>query len=203
MGAEAPCRLAFAGQKVTGKALLESEELLFRPKERGDPRVVVPLRAITSISAAGGVLKVVWDGQTAGFEVGEVASKWLDKIKNPKSRADKLGIKPGFRIALVGGDDAELEAEIVARGAEVTSRGPSDIIFCFAETRAALAKLVPLQKNLKKDGAIWVIRPKGAKAITEKDVLDSARAAGLVDVKVAAFSPTHTAEKLVIPINRR
>jgi hypothetical protein len=47
------------------------------------------------------------------------------------------------------------------------------------------------------------VRPKGVPEISEKDVMDRGRAAGLVDVKVCAFSATHTAEKLVIPKARR
>jgi hypothetical protein len=58
-------------------------------------------------------------------------------------------------------------------------------------------------KFMKRDGAIWVIRPKGSPAISEGDVRKAGRNAGLVDTKVARFSETHTAEKLVIPVNRR
>jgi len=39
--------------------------------------------------------------------------------------------------------------------------------------------------------------------ITERDVMEAAKAAGLVDVKVARFSETLTAEKLVIPVAQR
>lgn len=39
--------------------------------------------------------------------------------------------------------------------------------------------------------------------MTERDVMEAAKAAGLVDVKVARFSETHTAEKLVVPIAQR
>ncbi|PYR70118.1 MAG: hypothetical protein DMF88_03745 [Acidobacteria bacterium] len=51
--------------------------------------------------------------------------------------------------------------------------------------------------------AIWVIRPKGSQQISESDVMKAGKAAGLVDVKVARFSETHTAEKFVIPVSRR
>jgi hypothetical protein len=35
------------------------------------------------------------------------------------------------------------------------------------------------------------------------DVLDVGKEAGLVDTKVVSFSQTHTAHKLVIPLDRR
>jgi hypothetical protein len=102
-------------------------------------------------------------------------------------------------------DDEAFEQELQARGVRVSTRlaGAADIIFYGAESRPALNKLQALQKNLKRDGAIWVIRPKGVDAITETDVMKAGKAAGLVDVKVARFSDTHTAEKFVIPVKDR
>ena len=52
-------------------------------------------------------------------------------------------------------------------------------------------------------GALWVVYPKGRQDIKEGDVMAAAKAAGLVDVKVCAFSATHTATKMVIPVARR
>ena len=51
--------------------------------------------------------------------------------------------------------------------------------------------------------ALWVVYPKGKKEITENEVLAAGRKAGLKDVKVVGFSPTHTALKFVIPLDRR
>jgi hypothetical protein len=201
MGAEAPCSVTVDGKRAAGKALLETEELVFRSPSL---RLVVKFATIETLRADDGVLHVGWDGRKAAFELGPTAAKWLEKIKNPRSRAEKLGIKAGQRVALVGGSDETLAAEVEARGASLGAlRAETDLIFYFVEARAALARLGALAKKLKKDGAIWVIRPKGVLAITEKDVLSAGRESGLVDVKVAAFSPTHTAEKLVIPVNRR
>jgi hypothetical protein len=48
------------------------------------------------------------------------------------------------------------------------------------------------------------VRAKGAgAAVSESAVMAAGKAAGLVDTKVVAFSATHTAERLVIPISRR
>jgi hypothetical protein len=51
--------------------------------------------------------------------------------------------------------------------------------------------------------ALWIVYPKGQKHITENDVLAAGRKAGLKDVKVVGFSPTHTALKFVIPLRSR
>jgi hypothetical protein len=48
-----------------------------------------------------------------------------------------------------------------------------------------------------------VVYPKGQKHITEAGVFAAGKQAGLVDVKVASFSATHTALKFVIPVDRR
>jgi hypothetical protein len=50
---------------------------------------------------------------------------------------------------------------------------------------------------------IWTVTPKGKSGIKDTDVMAAGKAAGLVDVKVAAFSPTHTAAKFVIPKAQR
>ena len=60
-----------------------------------------------------------------------------------------------------------------------------------------------MKRALKQNGALWIIRPKGSHAITESEVMEAGKRAGLVDVKVVSFSLTHTAEKFVIPRNAR
>jgi hypothetical protein len=64
---------------------------------------------------------------------------------------------------------------------------------------ADLDRLPALARALAPAGGLWVIRPKGRAAVTEAEVRAAARGAGLVDVKVASFSPTHTADRFVIP----
>ena len=202
MGQEAKCTLTFRRAKVEGKALLETDALMFRG---GDVRLSVPYRDITSVTAADDALRVEFGGEVAVFAIGAVATRWADKIRNPPTRLDKLGIRPGTAVILLEVKDDGFAAEIAARGARVSTRlgGEADVIFLAADRRGRLEKLVPIQRHLKRDGAIWVIRPKGIDAITERDVMQAGKAAGLVDVKVARFSDTHTAEKFVIPVRRR
>jgi hypothetical protein len=202
VGAEAKCRLTVGRKTADGKALLETDELIFRG---GDVRLSIPYKSISAVDAKDGALRVTSREGVAVFELGDSASTWADRIRNPPSRIDKLGVKSGQRVLLVGVRDAALRGELVDRGAEVSPRlsGEADVIFFAAGERAELRRLGPLQKNLKRDGAIWVIRPKGSDAISEGDVMKAGRAAGLVDVKVVRFSNTHTAEKFVIPVARR
>ena len=207
MGAEAPCTLHFDGQVAEGKALFETSEILFRPRVRGGLRLAVPLRAIRTASAEAGVLRLGWGTESAEFHLGAAAAKWLEKLQNPRGRLDKLGVKAGQRVALVGKLEDSFAAELAARGARVgaaTAREPADIVFLAAERPEALSELAGLARQIRKDGAIWVIRPKGAgSAVGESDIFDAAKAAGLVDVKVVAFSETHSGAKLVVPVSKR
>jgi hypothetical protein len=198
VGVEAKCTLTLGRQKAEGKALLETDELIFRG---GDLRLSIPYSTISSVDASNGVLRVTSATGIVAFELGEAAVKWADRIRNPPSRIDKLGIKIGQHVLFVGLRDATLREEMKTSGAIVLSRAtePADAIFLAANERADLERLVTLQKFMAADGAIWVIRPKGSPAISEGDVLKAGRDAGLVDVKVVRFSETHTAHKFVRP----
>jgi hypothetical protein len=72
-----------------------------------------------------------------------------------------------------------------------------------AETQEALLGLEPLVSTIKRNGAIWVVYPKGKKHVTEGDVMAAGKEAGLVDVKIVSFSDTHSALKFVIPVAKR
>jgi hypothetical protein len=207
MGLEAMCTARSAGRTVKGKAHLDRDKLDFRGRGRGgDLKLAIPFSSMTRVEAKEGELRVVWSGGDLALAIGEAAATWADKIKNPKGRLAKLGIKPGASVALVGVDDGDFRAELDAAGA-AWSTFPGrdrDAIFYGVSKPADLDRLVALKSNLKKEGAIWTVRVKGKDAtVSERDVMAAAKDAGLVDVKVVAFSPTHTAEKLVIPVAKR
>ena len=202
MGAEAKCTATISGKKAVGKALLETDELIFRGE---GVRLKIPYKSVSSIDVKDGVLHVAWLSGVASFELGASAVKWADRIRNPPTRIDKLDVKPGQLVLFVGNRDATLREEIETRGATVVARpiAPVDAVFVAANERSDLRRLATVQNFLKRDGAIWVIRPKGRPNISENDVMSAGKNAGLVDVKVVRFSETHTAEKFVIPVSKR
>ena len=120
---------------------------------------------------------------------------------------DKLGIRPGMRVALIDIDDPEIRQLIADRTTdltEVTPKPETDVVLLGAETPAELASLARLTTLIRPNGAIWIVSRKGkAATLRYADLLDAAKAAGLVDNKVAAFSATHTALRLVIPVALR
>jgi hypothetical protein len=203
MGAESQCTVQFSGQRSEGKALLETDHLIFR----GTFRLQIPRKAITKADAADGSLRVTFPDGIAVFELGPAAEKWAEKIRHPPSLLDKLGVKRGMRVAVIGVDDAAFLAELATRTDDVARKTPktdTEIIVFGANSVSDLARLATLRARLTPAGAIWVVHTKGkAATLRDVDVFAAAKNAGLVDVKVAAFSATHTAEKLVVPVNRR
>lgn len=124
-------------------------------------------------------------------------------------RIDKLGVKPGMRVAVIGlpdGDD--LFDELRARTDDVTlATAPSlaipkpatDLVFLAADSHAELGHLRTLRERLVPNGAIWVVSLKGKLArLSYQDVLAATLDAGLIDNKVVGFDATRTSLRLVI-----
>jgi len=192
----------FGNQESEGKALLETSEILFR----GDFRLKIPFATIKSVKAANGELRVETPEGLAVFQLSEAAEKWRDKILHPKSRMEKLGVKLGAKVSLFGDFEAEFLREVsdLTKSlikSKVTS--DSECIFFAADSKEGLAALSKISKSMQGATALWIVYPKGQKHITENDVLSAGRKAGMKDVKVVGFSPTHTALKFVIPLSQR
>jgi hypothetical protein len=202
MGKETICAVQFGKQRSKGKALLETSEILFR----GDFRLKIPFGTVKSARAANGELRVQTAEGLAIFELGAEAEKWLDKILHPKSRIEKLGIKPDARVALVGQFEADFVQELSALTKAVTKEKVApdrEWVFYAANSLKELAAVSKLAKTMKGAAALWIVYPKGQKSVTENDVLTAGRKASLKDVKVVGFSATHTALKFVIPKTAR
>ena len=201
MGVEATCTVHFQGSASSGRALLETEDLIFR----GEIRLAIPFRDIRRIVASDGTLEVTFSGGMALFELGAKAAVWAEKIRHPKSVLDKLGVKAGARVIVLDLPDRKFRAALIARGARVMSRLSTGaaLVFLGIADRRHLARLRTVARRLRSDGAVWVVAPRGSADARETDVLAAGKAAGLVDVKVVRFSPTHTAHKFVIPVNHR
>ena len=119
---------------------------------------------------------------------------------------DRLGVKPGQKIAVLGVESAEFLTELAARVPEYAAgkgMAGADLIFFSAEAVANLGQLSSLGRSIQKNGAVWVVYPKGQKHIRGIDVINAGRSAGLTDNKVCSFSATHTALRFCIPVAKR
>ncbi len=205
MGNEANCVARFGKQKARGKALLETSELIFR-SEDGAMRLKFTFAEIKSAVAADGELRLEVPEGAAIFELGANAAKWCEKILQPKTRLEKLGIKPHAAVSLVGNFAADFLAELRSQTKTVSNgkvAAGAVWIFFAADSAKDLSQVGKLAKSLKGAAALWIVYPKGQKQITENGVLAAGRKSGLKDVKVVSFSPTHTALKFVIPVAKR
>ncbi|MBI1406791.1 MAG: DUF3052 family protein [Caulobacter sp.] len=180
------------GGEDVGRLQWEPPRLIFRSASRR----VFEGPDLTGIGAEAGVLRLA---NGAGFRLGEpFAERWAQAIANPPGRLDKLGVKPGQRLALLDLDDAEFRVELSRITQPVNEFSELDILFWAADDPADLDRLPDLIPMLAPGGALWLVSRKG-KAATLKDVqiMAAARPLGLVDNKVCAFSDTHTALRFV------
>ena len=196
MGQELDCRMHYRKRALAGRAYLETDHILFR----GDERVKILLKDLKSVKASAGVLQLDFEGGPARLELGAAAEKWAEKIRNPPSRAQKLGVKPGLDVRVVGDFEPAFLEELAGTQA---AKSKADLVFFSAASRKELARVSRLTGALKPTGALWVVYPKGVPEIREIEVLEAGRAAGLKDVKVASFSAKYTALKFVIPVAAR
>ena len=110
-------------------------------------------------------------------------------------------------MAIVHLDDAGFVALLRQRTSDIVMGKPSspcDLLFFGADSPADLQRLKDLKGYIEPTGGIWVIRPKGGRsALRDTDVIDAGLAAGLVDNKIASFSETHGAMRLVFRLRDR
>jgi len=123
----------------------------------------------------------------------------------------KLGINPGFRVALLNPPPGyhalleELPADVTTLD---TLDGVFDLIQFFTSEQAALAEHFPaLKKALKPAGMLWVSWPKKAAKLptdlNENIIRDIGLQNGLVDVKVIAVDEKWSGLKFVYRVKDR
>jgi hypothetical protein len=202
MGREATCNARLGRETGEGKALLETDEVIFR----GGFRARVALRDLSAIEVRRGVLTLTWPGGTLALMLGEAAETWADAIRNPKSVVEKLGVKPGLKVAVLGGFEPGFLRDVTAAlGARPKTRAAKGCALVFVRLarpgdEARLARLVPA---IEPAGGVWAVYPKGRRELSEDTIRAAARRIGLVDVKVVRFSGELGALKLVIPRAKR
>jgi len=123
----------------------------------------------------------------------------------------KLGIKDGFRVALLHAPaDVKTELHPTLNKCQLSKLPANDIdfIFLFAKNRAALeGALTDAARALAPTGMLWVAWPKKSSGVPTDLVEDTVRKAGLtsglVDIKVCAVTDVWSGLKFVIPMKDR
>lgn len=178
----------FADGVDVGRLQWESPKLIFR----GASRRVFEGDALKGLIAEGADL-VLADGSR--FTLGAVqAGRWAQAILNPPGRLDKLGVKAGMSAAIVNLDDPDFAAELAGRATLTNAPAGVDILVYGADSAEDLARIPELIPMLADRGALWIVSLKGRLLrIRDVEVMAAAKAHGLVDNKVCAFSDTRTA----------
>jgi hypothetical protein len=120
---------------------------------------------------------------------------------------DKLGVKPGSKIAIVNLDDPGFIRLLRERTTDIVvgkPRSKSDLVFMGADSAADLRQLNEVKRWIEPNGAVWVVRAKGGRGpLRDTDLIAAGLAAGLVDNKIASFSETHGAMRFVYRLRDR
>jgi len=192
MGKEAEVDAVWpGGDAARGRLQYEPPKLIFR----GPERRVFEGERLAGVRAEGCDL-ILAGGER--FRLPTSAAGWAEAILHPKGRLDKLGVKAGQRIAVVGLADPDFTAELAARVPPMDEAAGLDLLFYGADSADDLAALGALVPRLAPRGALWVVSLKGnLLKVKDTEVMAAAKAHGLVDTKVCAFSETRTALKFV------
>lgn len=124
----------------------------------------------------------------------------------------KLGIKPGYRVALVDAPEGfrrtlgELPDSVVLTG--TLGKRPQNVIVWFVTKQPILVKqFTSIAKHLDPSGGLWVAWPKKSSGVVtdvkENTVRSVALAAGLVDNKVCAIDDTWSGLRCVVRLKDR
>ena len=203
MGAEQTCAVTFNGKTFTARARLETAVLQIRG---ADLKLDVPFSAMKQVRWRNGALTISYEGARLSLALAGAAEKWAGRILHPPSRLEKIGARPEWRAVVLGDVEHDFIEELrdaiatVSVGRMVKE---VDAVFVGVSRRADFKRLAGMKASIKPAGAVWIIRPKGNTEATEGAVMAAGKAAGLVDVKVVGFSPTHSALKFVIPVKDR
>lgn len=129
------------------------------------------------------------------------------ELYGTRSRLDKLGVKPGAKVAIVDLHDPVFTKELRERTKDITERKPStpcDLVFLGAKTQAELRRINQVKTWIEPNGAVWVVRPKGGRSeLKDTDLIQAGLDAGLVDNKIVSFSETHGAMRFVYRLKDR
>src|SRR5258705_5869114 len=157
MGNELKGAVRAGKERHEGKILLETSELIFRGT---DYRLKISFGEMRDVQAKNGELRIATNDDVLTFEVGAAAEKWREKILRPKTRVQKLGVKEGTKVRLLGEFPSDFVNELKAARAEIIQAGGSadaDHNFFAAAGETSQAAIAKYAKKLKGAEALWVV----------------------------------------------
>ena len=135
-----------------------------------------------------------------------------DKDYSHRDVTDKLGLKPGQAVRVVGrGDKALLDRVRQKIGRPLSRAGLAEVVLYWPRTSAEITPtLAELRQGIPQHGGIWVITAKrgqfsasGMDYLNQSELIPMGLAAGLVDNKTCSVSDSESGMRFVIRIRDR
>lgn len=202
MGKELETTVRIGRATAPSRVLLETTEIIIR----GTLARRVKFESISDLTARDGRLEFTSGGEPVSIELGTASEAWLESIRNPRTRVQKLGVSAEMRVCAIGPAEADALEEIAAVVGKAPGRRlakDADVVLLFAGAVKDLARLKEVEEKLAPKGAVWVLWPKGRKDFAHEHVVSAARRAGLVQTRSMGFSETNTGLRLVRPAKKR
>ena len=193
MGRELQCNVQLGKQNGLATAHLDSTGIQLRGSIRGKWQLV----QLDDLAVRNDSLVASTPDGALSISLGKIeAEKWLQALKNPKSRAEKLGLKANMRV-YVFSDNSEISEEILSAGCVVSKRiDDADLMFMPVMSSKALNGFSKLAAGAARTQHVWVLREKGsATKVPEKMIFDAAAAAGFKPTKTLRWSEELTADR--------
>ncbi len=131
-----------------------------------------------------------------------------EKDYSHRDLTDKLGLKPGFAVRVVGKGDKALLARVREKIGRrmVSDSTPADVILYWPKTVEEITPtLTELRAAIVPNGGIWVMTAKkgcrsasGMGYLNQTDLIPLGLAAGLVDNKTCSVSENESGMRFVI-----
>lgn len=196
MGKECKTNAVIDGKAATCTVLLEGTDIIVRGGHRGKWNV----KDMKQLAAMGGKLAFVSEDGKVSIELGEQADKWFDALKNPRSRAQKLGVQAGSRVCVLGDADGEDLSDIEQASGEAISKRMSksaDVVLLFTKNAAGLERIAAISGSMHEACSVWVMWPKGLKGYGHEHAADAGKAAGLSQTRSVGFSEVYSGLRFV------
>ena len=136
-----------------------------------------------------------------------------DQDYSHRDVTDKLGLKPGHAVRVVGKGDKPLLARVREKtGRRLAGGGtPADVILYWPKTMEEITPtLAELRASIVSNGGIWVMTAKkgqtsasGLDYLNQADLIPLGLAAGLVDNKTCSISKDESGMRFVIRMRDR
>ena len=120
---------------------------------------------------------------------------WLQRIQNPRSLPQKLGLEEGITVHVID-NHPEPQRVVTESGATLGPLKHAALVFAVIDGEANLQSLERIAVTLPADSHLWVLRRKGKLAqVKESTVMARLAALGLRPSKTTAWSDEYTADR--------